>query len=126
MAKYLEREEFKQKLRKFFDSGLDSAGQFDLIEEVLNEHDKLLNEFNSAFQYDEEKDAYTPKQAEETQKYIEQLEQTKKDLETAEGELYNVKKKYEERFFGREIKGEDDPRVKGQQAPVSLFVTTEV
>lgn len=127
MAKYLEKEEFKQKLRKFFDNGLDAAGQFDLIEDVLSEHDKLLTEFNSVCQYDEEKDVYVPKQAEETAKYVEELEKTKNDLETAERELYNVKKKYEERFFGREISGEDDPRVKDKtNEHISLFVTTEV
>lgn len=127
MAKYLEKEEFKQKLRKFFDSGLDTAGQFDLIEEVLSEHDRLLTEFNSVCHYDEEKDVYIPKQAEETAQYVEELEKTKKDLESAELELYNVKKKYEERFFGGEISGEDDPRVSGKtNEHMSLFVTTEV
>lgn len=125
MPKFLTKEEYKQKLRKFFDANLDASGQFDLIEEVLSEHEKLLTAYESVCDYDEKNDNYVNKQTDEMIKYKSELETTNAENQRLSGELENVKKKYEERFFGRELSNENDPRL-NKPSNISLFTETEV
>lgn len=124
MPKFLDKEEYKQKLRKFFDGNLDASGQFDLIEEVLSEHEKLLTAYESVCDYDEKNDNYVNKQTDEMLKYKSELETTNAENQRLSGELDNVKKKYEERFFGRELCDVNDPRL-NSSSNISLFTETE-
>lgn len=125
MPKFLTKEEYKQKLRKFFDGNLDASGQFDLIEEVLSEHEKLLTSYESVCDYDEKNDNYVNKQTDEMLKYKSELETTNAENQRLSGELDNVKKKYEERFFGRELCDVNDPRL-NSSSNISLFTETEI
>ncbi|WP_276717535.1 hypothetical protein [Caloranaerobacter azorensis] len=125
MPKFLDKEEYKQKLRKFFDGNLDASGQFDLIEEVLSEHEKLLTAYESVCDYDEKNDNYVNKQTDEMLKYKSELETTNAENQRLSGELDNVKKKYEERFFGRELCDVNDPRL-NSSSNISLFTETEI
>lgn len=125
MPKFLTKDEYKQKLRKFFEGNLDASGQFDLIEEVLSEHEKLLTAYESVCDYDEKNDNYVNKQTDEMLKYKSELETTNAENQRLSGELENVKKKYEERFFGRELSNENDPRL-NKPSNISLFTETEV
>lgn len=125
MPKFLTKEEYKQKLRKFFEGNLEASGQFDLIEEVLSEHEKLLTAYESVCDYDEKNDNYVNKQTDEMIKYKSELEATNAENQRLFGELENVKKKYEARFFGRELSNENDPRL-NKLSNISLFIETEV
>lgn len=125
MPKFLDKEEYKRKLRKFFDGNLDASGQFDLIEEVLSEHEKLLTAYESVCDYDEKNDNYVNKQTDEMLKYKSELETTNAENQRLSGELDNVKKKYEERFFGRELCDVNDPRL-NSSSNISLFTETEI
>lgn len=125
MPKFLNKDEYKQKLRKFFDGNLDASGQFDLIEEVLSEHEKLLTAYESVCDYDEKNDNYVNKQTDEMLKYKSELETTNAENQRLSGELDNVKKKYEERFFGRELCDVNDPRL-NRSSNISLFTETEI
>lgn len=125
MPKFLNKDEYKQKLRKFFDGNLDASGQFDLIEEVLSEHEKLLTAYESVCDYDEKNDNYVNKQTDEMLKYKSELETTNAENQRLSGELDNVKKKYEERFFGRELCDVNDPRL-NSSSNISLFTETEI
>ena len=125
MPKVIAKEEYKQKLRKFFDGNLDASGQFDLIEEVLSEHEKLLTAYESVCDYDEKNDNYVNKQTDEMLKYKSELETTNAENQRLSGELDNVKKKYEERFFGRELCDVNDPRL-NSSSNISLFTETEI
>lgn len=125
MPKFLTKDEYKQKLRKFFEDNLDASGQFDLIEEVLSEHEKLLTAYESVCDYDEKNDNYVNKQTDEMLKYKSELETTNAENQRLSGELDNVKKKYEERFFGRELCDVNDPRL-NSSSNISLFTETEI
>lgn len=125
MPKFLTKDEYKQKLRKFFDDNLDVSGQFDLIEEVLSEHEKLLTAYESVCDYDEKNDNYVNKQTDEMFKYKSELETTNAENQRLSGELENVKKKYEERFFGKGLSDVNDPRL-NTSSNISLFTETEI
>lgn len=125
MPKFLTKDEYKQKLRKFFEDNLDASGQFDLIEEVLSEHEKLLTAYESVCDYDEKNDNYVNKQTDEMLKYKSELETINVENQRLSGELDNVKKKYEERFFGRELCDVNDPRL-NSSSNISLFTETEI
>lgn len=103
MPKIKSIEEYKSALQSFFEDGITDSKKFVILSEAIDEYKRVSDMINSTHNYDEGSDTYIMTATEENLKLNSEIEKLKLEKEKINNDYIDLKKQYQERFFGMDI-----------------------